>query len=262
MSFSDETLMAFADGELDSKTRAAIEAAMESDAAVARRVAQHLALRSRVFTAYAPILDEPVPERLSGPFKGAAKPRAAAQVIELAAVRAARMPVKAPPPRHWGWQEWLALGATLVGGVVLGYAGLPGSPAVRADRDSAQAAPVASVNGQLTAQGPLAQALSAQLASAQPADAKVKIGVSFRAKGGQFCRSFATDNLSGLACRDPDDGNAWRLPLVIESGAAQPVRPADAQMPDAILQAINARIDGQSLDAAAERQAVARRWRP
>lgn len=35
----------------------------------------------------------------------------------------------------------------------------------------------------------LAQALSSQLASAQPAPARVQIGVSFRSRDGTYCRS-------------------------------------------------------------------------
>ena len=54
MKFSDETLMAYADGELDDDQRAAIERAVGADPALAERVAQHQALRSDVFAAFAP----------------------------------------------------------------------------------------------------------------------------------------------------------------------------------------------------------------
>ena len=44
MHFSDETLMAYADGELDPATGAQVEAAMAGDAAMAGRVARHRAM--------------------------------------------------------------------------------------------------------------------------------------------------------------------------------------------------------------------------
>ena len=64
MRFSDETLMAYADGELDPQERAAIEEAMRDDPAIANAVANHRALRADVAAAFAGILDEPVPARL------------------------------------------------------------------------------------------------------------------------------------------------------------------------------------------------------
>ena len=42
MRFSDETLMAFADGELDEPTRSAVAQAIDSDPALAAKVEIHL----------------------------------------------------------------------------------------------------------------------------------------------------------------------------------------------------------------------------
>ena len=64
MTFSDQTLSAYADGELDAATGAALEAAMATDPELARRVERQRALRARVQDAFAPVLAEPVPERL------------------------------------------------------------------------------------------------------------------------------------------------------------------------------------------------------
>ncbi|RWP62734.1 MAG: anti-sigma factor [Mesorhizobium sp.] len=61
--FADETLMAFADGELDDATAAAIKKAMQPD--MASRVALFLETRIQVKEALMPVLDEPVPDRLS-----------------------------------------------------------------------------------------------------------------------------------------------------------------------------------------------------
>src|SRR5262245_21219445 len=64
MKFSPETLMAYADGELDAETRRAIEAEMAVDPQVAQEVERHRAMRAEVGGAFAGVLDEPVPDRL------------------------------------------------------------------------------------------------------------------------------------------------------------------------------------------------------
>jgi anti-sigma factor RsiW len=57
MSIPDETLMAFADGELDPVTRDAVESAIREDPHLQLKVAEHRALRQRVESAYAAELD-------------------------------------------------------------------------------------------------------------------------------------------------------------------------------------------------------------
>ena len=64
MTISDETLMAYADGELDSAARASVEAAMQEDPEIGRRVARHRALREAMQGAFSTVLNEPVPDRL------------------------------------------------------------------------------------------------------------------------------------------------------------------------------------------------------
>lgn len=63
MSYSEDTLIAYADGELDAPTRRAIELAILQDANVARRVAQHRALRAALF---APAAERSPDERSPG----------------------------------------------------------------------------------------------------------------------------------------------------------------------------------------------------
>ena len=57
MNYDDETLMAFADGELDELLSAEIASAMERDPALARRVERHRALRAQVAGAYSTVLE-------------------------------------------------------------------------------------------------------------------------------------------------------------------------------------------------------------
>lgn len=227
-SIPDETLMAYADGELDAATRADVERALAADPALAVRVSAHRALRVQVAAAFAPVLDEEVPTRLHA---------AAAGVVDLRTVRAARA--------RWSWPEWGALAATLLVGVLAGTVG---------QRNSADAT---LVDGTLVARGQLAEALSQQLASTAPST--VKIGVSFVARDGSFCRSFVMGQGAGLACRH---GDSWRLPVMaqVAPGPEGAYRQAGSGMPAAVTDAIDARIDGAPLDAKAEQQARTRNW--
>lgn len=255
MSFSDETLMAYADGELGEPARSAVERAMRTDPAVAARVARHKALRANVFAAFSPVLDEPVPPKLKPVAAGGG---AAAKVVQLDAVRAGRRPQL--EKRRWSWPEWGAIAATLLVGVAAGRLGFTDGQA------SAQLAAVAGADGALAAQGKLAQALSQQLASAPPGESNLRIGVSFVSKEGGYCRSFTLGGSAGLAC---SSGAGWSIP-VLAAGPAAPAgtgdkeshyRQAGSEMPAAVLDAIDQRISGQALDARAELAARQRGWK-
>jgi hypothetical protein len=245
MRFTDETLMAYADGELDQATRHAVELAMRADPKLAEKVRQHIALRSEVFRAFAGTLDEPVPPRLR-------QVAQSANVVQLDSVRTAKRKV-VEVPRRWSWPEWGAIAATLVVGVLAGAMGLSSL------RGESQLTAAVDSEGALTAHGKLDTALTRQLASAQPAASGVKIGVSFVSKDGQYCRSFAMGTSAGLACRS---GSEWKIPVLTESAAAGEgaYRQAGSAMPGAVLDAVDARAAGASLDAKAEQAAALKGW--
>jgi hypothetical protein len=254
MSFSDEVLMAYADGELEPAVRDEVEQAMRRDPEVAAAVERHRALRADVFAAFAGVLDEPVPERLQ-PHPTVTAPAPADGPVRIDALAAAGARPLAP---RWRWPQWGAMAASLAVGVlsgVLGWRNLHG-----ADAD----APVATRDGALVAQGQLADVLSRQLASTSAnanADGKgPRVGLSFRARDGHYCRSFQLGASAGLACRE---GGQWRIPVLAEGereGGAY--RQAGNALPPAVLDAIDGRIAGGTLDAAAERAASGRGWEP
>jgi hypothetical protein len=238
MRFSDETLIAFADGALDEPTRRAVERAMRTDPALAAKVKQHLAMRDEVFRAFARTLHEP-----------AAPPRlhtvtTSAKVVHLDSVRAPRKDVaEAEPERSWSWREWGALSAALAAGVLAGALGLAGV------QDEIQLATVVGEGGTLTARGKLDTALSRQYANAPRSAAGIKVGISFLGRDGQYCRTFGIGAAAGLACRS---GDAWKIPVLAEgSGSA---------MPAAVMAAVDARAVGPALDAKGEVAAVQRGW--
>lgn len=257
MSFSDEILMAYADGELDAPLREQVEQAVRSDAQVAAAVERHRALRRNVFAAFAGILDEPVPAGLQ-PGRLAQPAAAAPSVAPASLVPPVRIDVLAaegarPLPARWSWPQWGAMAASLVVGVLAGVLGWQGT------HPGTDAGPFARQGDALVAQGALAEALSRQLA-AEPGAGGVQVGVSFRARDGRYCRSFVLGAEAGLACRN---GDSWQVPVLAEGESRQGAyRQAGSALPAAVLDAIDQRIAGAALDARAERAARARGWRP
>ncbi|TAN53861.1 MAG: hypothetical protein EPN19_08665 [Betaproteobacteria bacterium] len=247
MKYSDDDLMAYVDGELDAESAAAIAAALALDAALADRVARQRELRRAVHAAFEPVLAEPMPQRLIASARG----------VPVAPVRA----------RRWSGFEWGAMTASLAIGAVLGAVFLYQAQDL-APRIGPAADWVADETG-LRARGALALALTQQLAATQAPDAPVKVGSSFVATTGEYCRSFtfapsaATARLGGLACRR---SGAWRLLAVAEAdrpgGAPERYRQAGAAVPAPVLRAIEDRIQGNALDADAERAARQRGWEP
>ncbi len=117
MKFDDETLMAYADGELDAAQRAQIDAAIAQDPGLALRVQEHKALRARMTGAFSRVLDQPIPERLEAAARVGTRADAPARgnVIKFPA-RVTRAP--SPP---WGAREWIAMAASLLLGVLLSW---------------------------------------------------------------------------------------------------------------------------------------------
>ena len=250
MSFSDDILMAFADGELDEATRREVEQAMRRDPAIAEKVRRHQALRADVFDAFSSTLDEEVPQRLHAAARSG-------KVVHLDSVRPLKVaPPPAPPvPKaRWSWPEWGALAATLVMGM------LAGSLGIKSLDDASTLAAIELDNGTLKAEGKLAAALSQQLASASPDAGVMKVGVSFVDKDGNYCRSFSMPRSAGLACRQ---GSAWMIPVMVDPAplAQGAYRQAGSAMPSAVLAAIDERIAGAALDANAEKLAMQKGWK-
>jgi hypothetical protein len=241
MKVSDDMLMAYADDELAPAERAVVEEAMRGDPAVAAAVARHRALRQDVFMAFSSVVDEPVPERLLAA-------AGSAPVVGLDDLRERRARVAAA--RRWSWPEWGALAATLLVGILVGNLGL------NRLQGTGDLAIARGAGGALTAGGRLDDALTHQLAGTGRGD--VRIGMSFVTNGGDYCRSFALGATAGLACRE---GGKWNIP-VLARGAAQETayRQAGSELPPAVLDAIDARIQGTTLDARAEGLARDRGW--
>jgi hypothetical protein len=228
---TDADLAAYADGALDEERRAQVEAATTADPQLATRLAAHRDLRRRLAAAFDPILDEPMPERLTQ------------AIAEPKVVR----------PR-FGWPGRLAVGSAMGGALAASLA-----LGVLLGRGSAEPGDLKPGPDGLRAAGELAQALDRQLAGETGV---VRVGFTFAQRDGGLCRTFDLPDgaLSGLACRDRA---GWAVPVVAAEARAQrgDYRMAASPAPPAVLAAVDARIAGDAFDRLQERAARARGWR-
>lgn len=220
----EERLIAYVDGELSAAERVTFEAELAADPRLAAQVEQQRRLRERIAAAYAPVIEEPLPDRL------------------LMAALAAN------DRRGFRPMHWAAVAASLVAGVLVGLAA-PDDRGGLTVRD-----------GVVTARADLAEALDERLASET---APIRVGLSFRDAQGAYCRTFqsAPDRVAGVACRE--DGRWVARTTTAWSARHTPeYRTAGADIPPAVLASVDEMIAGDPLDAAAERAARARNWAP
>lgn len=241
----DERLMAYADDEVDAAERESIEQALRSDPSLAARVQEMKQLRTRLQVGLQDELDEPVPERLDALLRG----RAAAPVVELAAVRERRGAESRLSSKRWpAWWQLGGMAASLLAGVLLARGWVAGDDA-----------PFDEQAGRVLVRGSLEQALTTRLASDAPKGGVV-VQLSFVDRAGSYCRTFSIERAAGLACRD---GEAWVLQnlLATEAPPGGALRQAASSLPPALLEAVDRRIAGDALDASAERAARDGGWK-
>ena len=250
MTFSDDLLIGYINGELAEPARAAVERAMRADPVLAARIAHHraeLQLKGNTRNGRIGVSAN----GHDGNHAQRSVPPCGAKVVQLNSLRPGRT---VPPPQiaysNWCKRHWVAVGAALLAGAVVGAFGW---------HSLAQAPGLATldhVDGALVARGPLVAALDGQLASPGPSDNGVRIGVTFVAKDGGYCRSFVVDTTAGLACLK---GGRWSIPVLAQDGGGAAWLDG-SQPPPVVREAIDARIAGSVLDPVAERAAQQRGW--
>ena len=240
MTFDDETIIAYVDGECDAVTARRIEKAMASDRILADRIAREQALKNRVMAHYDPVALDPVPDRLSALLTAAMESPVDTSLSERRADRDRNKNGR----RSFGVAQWGAMAATLALGIVVGQFGL-----------GQNGTPIAERDGTLIASGALETALETQLASTQGDDNSYRIGLTFRSKSDEICRSFDGKAVSGIACRGDD---RWRLETALPGQATGPYRQASSGEINARAAAMMA---GAPVDADTERELKESGWK-
>jgi hypothetical protein len=198
-SFSDEELMAYADGELEAERARQIEQACLSDTRIAARVEMFRASRRLLSDAFVSVLDEPVPESLLKSIQDLND--TATDALPAGKIRPKvrrRRPLFMPA---------LAASFALTGAFTAGWllhpaASLPGTTSAL----SASVAPLAQA-----VEIALEQTGSGEIAHGRINGTAVDIlPLSTVAEGGSYCREFdvvqtgnsGNPTLRGIACRD------------------------------------------------------------
>ncbi len=238
MSITEDVLAAYADGELDGAEKERVAAAIAADPALAAKVAAHRALKSRLAAHYAPLAEQAVPPHLAALLAGGQDKTEASggEVISLAAARQKRGFV--PILRRWGPIAGPALAASLVLAVLQPWNGA--SPAGYAEPA-------------------LAAALDSQLVATQPADAETRVLLSFERGSGGLCRAWRGGSEGGIACRD---NIGWKIERQFALGESAGGEFRQAGSEADLLAAAQEMAAGGALDAAAEKAASERGWKP
>ena len=232
MTVKPEDIAAFADRQLTGEREAQVAASIEADPELAQQVKRHRALKAILAGHYAPVLDQPVPDRLAAMLD--AEPQA--DIVDFAAARQLRQ-VRRSLPR-WGWIAGPALAASLALAVFLPGAG---------SEDEAYA------------DARLAAVLDEQLVATQSQTLETRILLSFRGEEGEYCRAFSGADGGGIACRDEA---GWKLEAVGEgSGAAMTEYRMAGAGDGEILALAQEMAAGPAFDAEAEEAARSRGWR-
>ena len=245
-SWDNTQIHAYVDGALDPETSVRLEADSRNDAALAARIAQQRELRTRLGAEFDRVLEEPIPQRLRDALAG---PAPGAAITPIGAARKTGVPTARPP---WSLREWGAIAATLALGALLGPFLFRGSSGL----------PIETEDGRLVAADYLDTALSTQIAGTATEGLLARIDLSFRAAGGEYCRTFALQTgASGLACRR--DGR-WSVELLDGSAAPSPeaggFRQASSALSPAMLGAMTALGAGDPLTAEEEEQRLGSGW--
>ncbi|ESQ78390.1 anti-sigma factor [Asticcacaulis sp. YBE204] len=223
-----EKIIAYVDGELNDSERAEVEALATGDPDIAAQIEAHRALSARLSTAFGPVADEPVPAGLAALLAAPEEPKAD-NVVAFA-------PRKLRPV----YMQVAGMAACLVAGVAITLFLTPQGD-FRQTHDG------------LIARGGLDKALSTQLAA--DVDGPTRIGLTFADKGGSLCRTFATAANEGMACRQ--DGK-WHIEVAARATTRTEFTQAGSPL---ILQAVDARLEGDVFDADQERSARDSGWK-
>lgn len=249
MTFDDETLMAFADGELDELTARRVDRAMAEDEAIAARVALFRASRAKVRDAMAPLANEPVPPDLQLSVAAMierdrearqASEAASSGVVQIGEIRQAR---RRAPAWLMPIAAMLVLTVGGTGGYFAGSMLQPATPAEFASLDDPA----------------IIRALS-EIPSGKAMDVpgtgrQIEPVLSFRLEDGTLCREYklrqADDKgIVSIACLEKD---RWKTHLLMASTRVEEgfVPAGSAETIDAYLASIHAGVplDGDAEDA-------------
>ncbi len=271
----DETLMAYADGELPADDRRQLEAMMAVDQELRERLAPFTATGANLASVFAWPMREPVPARLIIAVDAALRANDAAQARKSGRgsgsrgfLERARLALLESQFRLTGPAFALACAGLLVAGGVSGWT-LKSAITPSGQGASIVLTDTAGLYASAALRGALDTLPSTQVARLA-SGATISPTLSFKGHDHRFCRTYVIDtgndaNLAGVACRTEEGG--WRIPMQVElarpgtSGAGPHVSAnGDASRSPAVEKFIDSVIDGAPLGPVEETAAIAGGW--
>lgn len=264
MEFTDEILMAFADGELDDETTRLVETALETDDDLMARVAMFMETRAASSEALKPMLDEAVPDQLVENVRAMAAKAAARDggswVADAASESASAdniIAFRRPEPTAQTPRRPSSLMMALAASLLIVVGGVGGYFAGGAGRTDVEGPQVAGLVD------PIVSAILDQRASGEEivvGDGQVRLVSTFKAGGEQICREYEMKrpdqpDFVSIACRS---AAGWQTQLaIVTPETGEGFAPASSlETVDAYLTSIGA---GAPLEAEAEKTALAGR---
>lgn len=268
---SDETLMAFADGELEPGARARVEALLAARPGLRDRLAVFEATGRSLAGHFRSSMEEPVPARLLAVVAGRASGRndtsspTPAQVVPLRnGARLGRM-IETAPARG---RVALAAAVALAIGVTAGW----GMHRALVSRPTGGM--LAVDGGRIVASGVLQSALEGAASGTRGAASgetatghQIRMRLTFKGRGQGFCRHYEIaagdgSGFAGIGCRD--EAGRWHIRL----HAPAAIRPAGADRTitasgaDAAVGAmVEQMVEGDAFGPAEEAELIRRHWR-
>ncbi|MCV0394702.1 MAG: anti-sigma factor [Rhizobiaceae bacterium] len=252
--FDDETLMAFADGELDEATAAAVEEAIGDDDTLMARVEMFMETRARARAELKPTSEEPVPAALEAAVREMVESSRKASVAAADSPTGRVLPIDAARRKRGllqagTWQLPLAasLATAIAAGVIgyqLGSGNGPFAPRL--------------VNASRTDIEEALRTLESGQERRLPGDGRIRIVASFRDNNETLCREYEVDPVSGnslvaVSCRE---GDSWETRFAVAAPAgAEGYAPASSM--DALEAYLSAIEAGPPLSEEEEAEALA-----
>lgn len=263
---SDETLMAFVDGELASDERQRVEKALEEDAALRDRLQIFERTGRSLGALYDQPVNEPVPSHLVEMVRNASIKEPEPAPLERLATRLRDSIANLPSPAA-GWATAAAAAVVFSIGLSVGlwFQNVP--TGVPLD----QQALLKIENNHIWAQGALRDALetapsgdSRHWPTAKD-DGTVVPVLTFKDKAGRYCREYAVSGTPeasavGIACRD--DADHWSIEIhTAQSPDATSISPAEGTSIERLGALMTEISTGDPLDLDQEETAIRDGWR-
>ncbi len=262
---TDELLMAYADGELDSADQRRVELHLAAEPEAGKRLAMFAQTGRGLGLLFDQPMREAIPERLLETVLGPGA-TAGSNATKTAQRRANILTffIDAVMPARSAWQPAFAVVGLVAVGAAAGWS-------LNNSHDSTPSSPIAALtDGALVASKAFASVLDATPSGTEARVEKqtVKPLLSFQNVAGSYCRQYELFNtsgahFSGVGCRA---GNgAWQIEVHTQMGNAASssrpaIAPASGRSSPIVESIVDRMIKGDALGAAAERALIESKW--